>query len=107
MLAAAHVLAMDSKNLLDVVDAIRIRFPHVNQHLCSPPLVSHQQKQPVLPQQSYQPEVEMTTSYSQNVTNLPTPVSCTFVQAPAYSQKVQVSSNTSTSNVSTTQAVDS
>lgn len=27
MLGAAHVLAMDSKNLLDVVDAIRIRYP--------------------------------------------------------------------------------
>lgn len=30
MLGAAHVLAMDSKNLLDVVDAIRIRYPHIN-----------------------------------------------------------------------------
>lgn len=30
MLGAAHVLAMDSKNLLDVVDAIRIRYPQIN-----------------------------------------------------------------------------
>uniref|UniRef100_A0A6V7JJ46 Focal AT domain-containing protein n=1 Tax=Bracon brevicornis TaxID=1563983 RepID=A0A6V7JJ46_9HYME len=30
MLAAAHVLAMDAKNLLDVIDSIRIRHPHVN-----------------------------------------------------------------------------
>ncbi|KAJ8969332.1 hypothetical protein NQ317_010104 [Molorchus minor] len=30
MLAAAHVLAMDSKNLLDVVDTIRIRYPQIN-----------------------------------------------------------------------------
>lgn len=31
MLAAAHVLAMDAKNLLDVVDAIRSRYPIENQ----------------------------------------------------------------------------
>lgn len=30
MLAAAHVLAMDAKNLLDVVDCIRERHPHVD-----------------------------------------------------------------------------
>ncbi|XP_041980788.1 focal adhesion kinase 1 isoform X2 [Aricia agestis] len=30
MLAAAHVLAMDAKNLLDVVDCIRERYPHVD-----------------------------------------------------------------------------
>lgn len=29
MLAAAHVLAMDAKNLLDVVDSIRMRYPAV------------------------------------------------------------------------------
>lgn len=27
MLSAAHVLAMDAKNLLDVVDSVRIRHP--------------------------------------------------------------------------------
>lgn len=30
MLAAAHVLAMDAKNLLDVVDCIRQRHPNVD-----------------------------------------------------------------------------
>lgn len=29
MLAAAHALAMDAKNLLDVVDSVRIRYPNV------------------------------------------------------------------------------
>uniref|UniRef100_A0AAG5DN03 Protein kinase domain-containing protein n=1 Tax=Anopheles atroparvus TaxID=41427 RepID=A0AAG5DN03_ANOAO len=29
MLAAAHVLAMDAKNLLDVVDSIRVRYPNL------------------------------------------------------------------------------
>lgn len=35
MLGAAHVLAMDAKNLLDVVDSIRIRFPNVDQYICN------------------------------------------------------------------------
>lgn len=30
MLSSAHVLAMDAKNLLDVVDSIRIKYPHVH-----------------------------------------------------------------------------
>jgi len=35
MLSAAHVLAMDAKNLLDVIDSIRVRFPEVNAFICS------------------------------------------------------------------------
>ncbi|XP_023318899.1 focal adhesion kinase 1 isoform X3 [Trichogramma pretiosum] len=34
MLSAAHVLAMDAKNLLDVIDSIRIRYPYVDQQIC-------------------------------------------------------------------------
>lgn len=33
MLSAAHVLAMNAKNLLDVVDSVRIEFPMVNDHI--------------------------------------------------------------------------
>lgn len=33
MLSAAHVLAMDSKNLLDVVDTIRIRHPQIDRQI--------------------------------------------------------------------------
>lgn len=33
MLSSAHVLAMDAKNLLDVIDKIRIKYPHVNSHI--------------------------------------------------------------------------
>ena len=29
MLSAAHVLAMDAKNLLDVVDSVRVRYPNL------------------------------------------------------------------------------
>lgn len=31
MLGAAHVLAMDAKNLLDVVDKVRMRYPQVDE----------------------------------------------------------------------------
>ncbi|XP_043473036.1 focal adhesion kinase 1 isoform X5 [Leptopilina heterotoma] len=34
MLSAAHVLAMDAKNLLDVIDSIRIRYPYVDNQIC-------------------------------------------------------------------------
>lgn len=35
MLSAGHVLAMDTKNLLDVCDSIRERFPNVNCEIAS------------------------------------------------------------------------
>lgn len=35
MLSAAHILAMDAKNLLDVIDSIRIRYPAVNTYICT------------------------------------------------------------------------
>ena len=31
MLSSAHILAMDAKNLLDVIDSIRINYPNVDQ----------------------------------------------------------------------------
>lgn len=33
MLSSAHVLAMDAKNLLDVVDSIRVRCPEVEEFI--------------------------------------------------------------------------
>jgi hypothetical protein len=41
MLSAAHVLAMDAKNLLDVVDSIRLRFPS----MINIPIEQQQQQQ--------------------------------------------------------------
>jgi len=35
MLSAAHVLAMDAKNLLDVVDSIRIKYREVDEMICN------------------------------------------------------------------------
>lgn len=37
MLSAAHILAMDAKNLLDVIDSIRIRYPYVDSQICQRP----------------------------------------------------------------------
>lgn len=78
MLGAAHVLAMDSKNLLDVVDTIRVRYPHINRKLHETSAIETEQ------------HLE------------PTPVTCTFMQM--YPQNVQT---TASSSVSTNQAVDS
>ncbi|KZS20047.1 Focal adhesion kinase [Daphnia magna] len=36
MLSAGHILAMDAKNLLDVVDHVRIKHPHVNVFFSGP-----------------------------------------------------------------------
>ena len=33
MLSAAHILAMDAKHLLDVIDKIRMKFSHVNDQI--------------------------------------------------------------------------
>ena len=30
MLSAAHILAMNAKNLLDVIDSVRMKHPNVN-----------------------------------------------------------------------------
>ena len=44
MLSSAHVLAMDAKNLLDVLDSIRLNFPLVDRYAapasCRPPPLS-------------------------------------------------------------------
>lgn len=36
MLSAAHILAMDTKNLLDVCDSIRARFPEIVYQIAEP-----------------------------------------------------------------------
>lgn len=49
MLSSAHILAMDTKNLLDVCDSIRARYPHVKYEA---PQVSDDQQNVILPQPS-------------------------------------------------------
>ncbi|XP_025831633.1 focal adhesion kinase 1 isoform X2 [Agrilus planipennis] len=82
MLGSAHILAMDSKNLLDVVDAIRIKFPHVNQYITNR-AIFHPQSQVA----SNPPDPSINFS--------PTPVTCTFIQSPAFSQKAHMSNSSS------------
>lgn len=51
MLSSAHVLAMDAKNLLDVVDSLRKRYPDLftNNQNHSPPIAANVTGQPNLP----------------------------------------------------------
>lgn len=49
MLSSAHILAMDTKNLLDVCDSIRTRYPHVKYEV---PPMSEDQQNVRLPHQS-------------------------------------------------------
>lgn len=58
MLSSAHILAMDTKNLLDVCDSIRARYPHVKYEV---PPVSEDQPNVRLPQQ---PSTQMTLQQS-------------------------------------------
>lgn len=70
MLAAAHILAMDAKNLLDVVDCIRERHSNVDWHaaLVSSPDV-HPQNQIVDPQNQITSPQNQTTSPQAQITN--------------------------------------
>lgn len=59
MLSAAHVLAMDAKNLLDVVDSIRVRFPNL--------VFPKQPSLPTSPIQKQPPASSLTSSASSSV----------------------------------------
>ncbi|KAJ8968098.1 hypothetical protein NQ314_002469, partial [Rhamnusium bicolor] len=103
MLAAAHVLAMDSKNLLDVVDAIRIRYPQINKNIfkSNESLPESDQSQESVEKHDFPKPTDIPSTYPLSLS--PTPVSCTFV--PMYSNNIQPAS--SSSNLSTNQTVDS
>jgi hypothetical protein len=75
MLSSAHILAMDTKNLLDVCDSIRARFPHITYELSEQtfsgsvdlflPQVQQSPKRKPLP-----PQQEFYENLSQNVERL-------------------------------------
>ncbi|KAJ8946436.1 hypothetical protein NQ318_014423 [Aromia moschata] len=103
MLAAAHVLAMDSKNLLDVVDTIRIKYPQINKSIfkSNDSLPESDESHGSLEKHDFpKPTTETSSTYPHP--SSPTPVSCTFV--PMYSNNVQ---SASSSNLSTNQVGDS
>lgn len=96
MLGAAHVLAMDSKNLLDVVDAIRIRYPELCQNLLNH--IDQVDGAKCGLDLKEEPKVESPSAYPKLVGS-PVPVSCSFV--PVYSNNVH--SATTSSSLSTNQ----
>lgn len=66
MLSAAHVLAMDAKNLLDVVDSIRIRFLSLVMPTTAP-APSSKQHSPSLPTSPIQKQPPPTSGASSSV----------------------------------------
>lgn len=66
MLSAAHILAMDTKNLLDVCDSIRIRYPNVKLELLQEPLIR------TIPiSQSMEQNIDQLPQYHQQQKQLP------------------------------------
>ncbi|XP_068893109.1 focal adhesion kinase 1 isoform X8 [Tenebrio molitor] len=103
MLGAAHVLAMDSKNLLDVVDTIRMRYPQFNKHLfkVNDPILESDGNEADSSEKEDPPKTEAPSTYP-NLPSSPVAVTCSVV--PVYTNYVQ--SAATSSNLSTNQ-VDS
>lgn len=70
MLSAAHVLAMDAKNLLDVVDSIRLRFPAIDAKQTTVKLPSPQHQSSVEPDVSSPNSSSVVEESYQNVNQL-------------------------------------
>ncbi|CAG9813532.1 unnamed protein product [Phaedon cochleariae] len=88
MLGAAHILAMDSKNLLDVVDSIRIRHPHIDEQIFKATDADGQERGAAAAA-PHQPPPS------------PVPVGCAIVQTQSYVDEVRaaVSSDVSANGV--------
>ncbi|KAK9873715.1 hypothetical protein WA026_002071 [Henosepilachna vigintioctopunctata] len=98
MLGAAHVLAMDSKNLLDVVDAIRIRYPHINENVfkansCISESEEYTASNDSLEKQDMTKSSDSSLSYPTDLPSSPKAVSCTFVPLHSHSQTSSASSS--------------
>lgn len=108
MLGAAHALAIDSKNLLDVVDAIRLRYPQLNKKSYQVQTVQNKEGASLSRSTSIEKE---NTNHQQNASYSPTPVSCTYVPYPmieVYSQNgQQTNTNSSSCSLNPSQIIDS
>ncbi|XP_060536521.1 focal adhesion kinase 1-like isoform X6 [Cylas formicarius] len=100
MLGAAHVLAMDSKNLLDVVDTIRTRYPQICRHIRddSDKFVADVGGRVHSTESLEKQDVEkvqqvMLDGRSESMS--PTPVACTFVTARAFPNSIGSSPSSS------------
>ncbi|CAG4939517.1 unnamed protein product [Colias eurytheme] len=95
MLAAAHVLAMDAKNLLDVVDCIRERHPHIDWRsaLLSPPPspIPHDPPHPHDPPQPPTPQEEPPKPDFK--INQPVTTSATVLDHPKEHNSLPITSN--------------
>lgn len=99
MLSAAHILAMDAKNLLDVVDSIRIRFPQLfSQKPPQTPTSSSSAANTFFNQNTPSTEVPATTTttkpiqrfMSQTSQELTTSTSSQSSSSPSQSQHLQI-----------------
>lgn len=103
MLGAAHVLAMDSKNLLDVVDAIRMRYPHVNENIfkaknCISESEELSSSTDVSEKQDMTKSTDNSLNYPCDLPSSPKAVSCTFVPMHSNTQTSSTSSSLSMSH---------
>lgn len=90
MLSAAHILAMDAKNLLDVIDSIRIRYPDVNTYICTGMPVRTVQSEEVETERDVKPVPQETPSLGSLERQRKMAVPCSamsnvMVQQPIYS----------------------
>jgi hypothetical protein len=90
MLSAAHILAMDAKYLLDVIDSIRMRHPDVNTYICTGVQVQTVENDVAETEREVRPVVQEVTSQGslerQRKMAVPSPtLSNVMVQQPIYS----------------------
>lgn len=96
MLSAAHVLAMDSKNLLDVVDTIRIRHPQIDRQIFKSNDSLPESDQTHESSASDRPETDQ-AAYPIAASMASQPISCSFM--PLYANNIQaVSASNLSSN---------
>lgn len=106
MLKAAHVLAVDSKNLLDVVDNIRIKYSNYNPNeTFSSNDSANEHPNTTEEETNVQKDVENLENF-QDTIKLPSPVSCKVIEYPNYPKNIQQAcSSSSVSSVVTTNNV--
>lgn len=105
MLAAAHVLAMDSKNLLDVVDAVRSRHPLLCPQSSYVNDVTPTNAEAVFPQENtFHGDSE--SFHSPTVPLLAEPVPCSFVRFPVIN-RIQQATSTNKNSSGTSPTIES
>jgi hypothetical protein len=112
MLSAAHILAMDAKNLLDVIDSIRIRYTDVNTYICTGLRVQTAENDVGETEQEVRPAVQEAPSHGslerQRKMAVPSSaLSAVMVQQPIYSAATKPPLLSTASSVPVMQKVSS